>query len=594
MDSALLEKNRAALFAAAPAAARLLDEVAARGESSPPLSREEAPGPGPGSRYSAPVDYARGGIVTGAPARPIFERAAASTGAVHWISPAVEDLLRVVREVDIAEPLRAGRWHVFAGPGWTKDWHEYLSRAPFDGWPIPYLRANGPNTGWIEWADPTMTEAVARLMRVYETRLKARIAEVAALYERQEPLREVLRHGRRAPRVLGLAPLRSQWQRYGMEDLIAGFRAAGWEGRALLLEAELASHEALDAVEEMRPDLMVFLSFTHEATRRIFPPGLPAMVWDVDDALAQARVRWEERYRPGDRVFVLLDEWKRRIGPRPNGPRVLPLASNPDRWGGPDPSPEECERYGSRVSFVASYQPGYLDQYAGSGLQPRLAAALRGAHDDLLARLPATRGRLFPDLGEVLERALARHGIRLTPEALGTALSYFRYRIVHQAIRVPYLEALLPHGLALWGSGWDKVSTLARAARGHADNRTELGKVFRASDVNVHFHAWTANHPRLFDTAAAGGFLLVGALDEERPVGRFFEVGLELDVFRDREEMVRKVEYYLARPELRREMAERARERVLSDHTFEARVRTVIVPAYLHARLPIPAVAAAP
>jgi spore maturation protein CgeB len=77
---------------------------------------------------------------------------------------------------------------------------------------------------------------------------------------------------------------------------------------------------------------------------------------------------------------------------------------------------------------------------------------------------------------------------------------------------------------------------------------------------------------RVFDVPASGGFLLT---DYMPGLEKMFEIGKEIEVYRTPDELREKVDYYLARPEACREIAHRARERVLRDHTFANRWQSI-------------------
>jgi spore maturation protein CgeB len=58
------------------------------------------------------------------------------------------------------------------------------------------------------------------------------------------------------------------------------------------------------------------------------------------------------------------------------------------------------------------------------------------------------------------------------------------------------------------------------------------------------------------------------------------EVGKEIITFSSREEMIAKMEYYLAHPEERRQVCERARARVIKDHSYERRLEQMLSTIY--------------
>jgi len=76
----------------------------------------------------------------------------------------------------------------------------------------------------------------------------------------------------------------------------------------------------------------------------------------------------------------------------------------------------------------------------------------------------------------------------------------------------------------------------------------------------------------VFDVPAAGGFLLTDKPDVMAPL---FEPGRECACFRDPDEIPALVERYLEDAEARGRIAAAARRRVLAEHTYDHRLRTI-------------------
>jgi len=141
-----------------------------------------------------------------------------------------------------------------------------------------------------------------------------------------------------------------------------------------------------------------------------------------------------------------------------------------------------------------------------------------------------------------------------------------------------YLEAAADRGLRIFGDhDWgDPVHTgpLGACYAGRRlEYATELPALYASAKININiFHAQcvTAPNPRVYDVLAAGGFLLTPAnpgLEEE------FVDGRDLVVFRTREELRERVDYYLAHPRERREIAKNGRKHTLASHGYHDRMQ---------------------
>jgi len=149
-----------------------------------------------------------------------------------------------------------------------------------------------------------------------------------------------------------------------------------------------------------------------------------------------------------------------------------------------------------------------------------------------------------------------------------------------QRQRVALAEALAPMGLLVRGDAhWLGVLSNVQGGVGYFD---DLAPFYRSTAVNLNTTAiqmrWAVNQ-RVFDCPAAGGFLLT---DEREDLDRLFDRDTELATYGSVEDLREKAAWYLARPEARRAIVEKARARVLSEHTHAHRLRSL--EAYLKER----------
>ncbi len=151
--------------------------------------------------------------------------------------------------------------------------------------------------------------------------------------------------------------------------------------------------------------------------------------------------------------------------------------------------------------------------------------------------------------------------------------------------RIEFLPGLFDMGLRLYGTDWPAAEPFLSSSPEFNQRQTSesCNLIFNASSVNLNLHSspWTDGvnplgdyvNPRCFEVAGAGAFQLV---DERRLLGTAFEIGSEIDTFRDLSECRHKIRYYWNHADERREMAGRARERALRDHTYVQRMRVAI------------------
>ena len=77
---------------------------------------------------------------------------------------------------------------------------------------------------------------------------------------------------------------------------------------------------------------------------------------------------------------------------------------------------------------------------------------------------------------------------------------------------------------------------------------------------------------RTFEIPASKGFMLHVDNDEVR---QLFSPGIEIDLFKDLDELCEKIEFYLSHDELRHEMLERAYQRCVPAYSYDERARVI-------------------
>ncbi len=78
---------------------------------------------------------------------------------------------------------------------------------------------------------------------------------------------------------------------------------------------------------------------------------------------------------------------------------------------------------------------------------------------------------------------------------------------------------------------------------------------------------------KTFEIPAAGGFQLS---DYRKDVEQLFAIGKEIEIFHNEDELREKVIFYIKNEQLRKNMAQAGRMRVLRDHTLEKRVAAIL------------------
>lgn len=149
--------------------------------------------------------------------------------------------------------------------------------------------------------------------------------------------------------------------------------------------------------------------------------------------------------------------------------------------------------------------------------------------------------------------------------------------------RIAFRE-LVGHDFKIWGTEWegDHVLEPLVQLKGARVSPEECVKIFNATKINLNLHSSVQVdelvtfgdfvNPRTFELAACGAFQLV---DKRSLLPELFADD-ELATFETLEELVQKIEYFNSNADERDAFVHKARERVITEHTYRARMRALI------------------
>ncbi|SHE12425.1 Uncharacterized protein conserved in bacteria [Chlamydia abortus] len=158
--------------------------------------------------------------------------------------------------------------------------------------------------------------------------------------------------------------------------------------------------------------------------------------------------------------------------------------------------------------------------------------------------------------------------------------------------RIAFFNQVLPllhhRNFLLSGWWWHRLRRFRTYRRkiqlGRWMGPQETSEVYCASQIVINLHrafddeSYNSNsrkipavslNPRTFEIAACGAFQLT---DERSDLASFYVPGDEIITYSSPSDFVEKVNYYLSRPEERRDIALRALKRTLHEHTYEQRL----------------------
>lgn len=253
-------------------------------------------------------------------------------------------------------------------------------------------------------------------------------------------------------------------------------------------------------------------------------------------------------------------------------------------------SQREREQYQSKLAFVGSSLLSNLDSFRdrfnrchaaweqSSGRKRDQSELLQRAQESFEQVCAGQRADfsswLVPDLLEArcpgLRTWAVQHaGLDDPAQLLG--------EIAGSEKRLSYMANLGRFDAQVWGdSGWNLIENHGVAYRGPAGHREELSRIYCAATINLdigRLYQADIAPMRVFDIMACGGFVLA---EWSPDLEREFEVGVELDCYRNLDQLTEKVEHYLAHPDQVRSIAERGYRAVCERHSFGRRVEHML------------------
>lgn len=317
----------------------------------------------------------------------------------------------------------------------------------------------------------------------------------------------------------------------------------------------------LTAITDFRPDFVLSINLSGMDTLGLFAGlfadlAIPYATWFVDDprTILMGRTDYASD-------FAVAFSWEATYLAYLRGcgfaeAHVLPLAVDETLFNAPpaEDTPLPPSFVGNSMIDFAERESPWINE----------RPALREALDAAFAAGRVNREHFAVGIHAVLGEIA--HG--LDAEDLRHA-EIFGFVEATRRLRADLARRLAPLGVVMHGDvGWGQVTPLAGPPIHYYQ---DLPAHYRATPINLNITSIqmaSAVNQRVFDCPAAGGFLLT---DAQSSLAELFAPD-EVAVYRTGEECEALTRHFLAEPQLRREIATRARARILGEHTYQHRL----------------------
>ncbi len=328
-------------------------------------------------------------------------------------------------------------------------------------------------------------------------------------------------------------------------------------------------------------DMVVTYDFSSCVSKVCAEVGIPYLAWVFDSPLSELYLR--EVRNSTNYVCVFDRKQYERLAKEKRIAHLMyaPLATESEIFSNVVISEGDEQKYGGDVAFV-----GRLYN------QEKWTTLLEGATEEVLSEAEQLvnssackwdgEERLFDKASDALIEQLASK----LPEGVWDTYEWDkRYlceslkiaRRCNEIERVAMLERLSQRfGVVLYSDGMVTEDIAKVEMRPWVDYWKEMPKVFKLSKINLNITSRSIESgipQRVWDIMAAGGFCLTNYQPE---IEEYFEIGTEIEVYHDLDELERKVEYYLTHEEERRRIAQNGFTKVHNEHNYTNRLQEIL------------------
>jgi len=276
-----------------------------------------------------------------------------------------------------------------------------------------------------------------------------------------------------------------------------------------------------------------------------------------------------------------------------------PVVANPHIYQTYTLTEEELQRYGTNIcafSNTGNPQKGleyFLEQIRSSPAYTQLEPVFKKAYREMYEAF--YREEIIytlDDYRDFLSDYLEAYGVSFSAGNNDELVQIWRQEIGYRILRSVPLEWLHEKGydLKLWGKEWLEHPILADCAQGVAPNGENLSRIINACKIVIGTNPGISTHPRVFESLLSGSFYLAYRIPAENDwadIRQYLQEDQEIIFAYSREDLYKKVDYYLAHAEERRQVIEQASKKIKAGLTYEALLERVFqeIVSQLEARI---------
>lgn len=259
----------------------------------------------------------------------------------------------------------------------------------------------------------------------------------------------------------------------------------------------------------------------------------------------------------------------------------MPIAVNVNRLASLRLSDDEKEAYECDISFIGNLTMSEYSQYIKGSLTNQTSDYIDGLiqkqHEDISffhLKDDCTQELVNKINNEITSYRIQGAVLLREKEKLSFLLGReqsFQERIIYLTI---INEVFKDKNVKVYGNELWKDYTSSYF--GHADYYQSMPKIMKSTKINLNITRTFVESGlplRIFDVLGAGGFLLT---NYKKGLEYNFKVGTDFIIYRDLQDLIEIIKYYLLHDKERKEISNNGFETVKRYHTYDLRLREIM------------------
>lgn len=340
----------------------------------------------------------------------------------------------------------------------------------------------------------------------------------------------------------------------------------------LFMMCRISQMQMLRDIHKFKPDII--FTVLGERTQLIIPSEIYWLVLILDDLARFKNKKWIERLTSKDYFLegicreIPLEKWGYKKGRVINIDEieVWPL----DIYKKDNLSLAEKEKYGVEIVFVANTMPlGELKIRAKKLISDWLDVkwwveaekVVEAVYDKTREGILFKRKHVEKYVNLFCKKILMEeHKL----EKFTLEWKYFLEYVAYQAFRHKIADWCVDAGytnLKLYGKGWAEIEKFKHYSC--INTYDETPKIYQSAKININPSIWTPIACRTVEAFMCGGFILNYAPDNDDRLNAPSVLDNEPIFFRDKKDLLKKIDYYLLNIQERQKIVEQCRNKIL-------------------------------